>query len=165
MHEPYRLGGRSAGERLKETDDLPALDLGELWLSSIRVDRRPRRHRGEWDPVAYPVEELAGRVLRDVHLEVVRRRLQRERGRSVASALRAVADRAVCLVERAAEGDGAGVVRRRVLREPRREWHGWRRDVRRDRVPDRERDDDEYAKGSRALREALRFAGSAPSEQ
>jgi hypothetical protein len=104
-------------------------------------------------------------VLWHVHLEVERRGLQGERGGSVAFALRAVADRAVRLVERAAERHGAGIVRSRVLCEPRRERHRGRRDVRRDRVTDAERDDYEDAKESRALSEALPVAAAPPPEE
>src|SRR6266513_2647137 len=111
MHEAYRLGGRSAGERLKEADDLPALGLGQLRLAGVGIDGAPCGHRRERDAIRDPVLELARRVLGHVYLKVERSRVKRQCGRTVAQTLRPVTYDAVGLKQRSTECHSARIVR------------------------------------------------------
>src|SRR5712671_4476667 len=140
MHETYPLRFLwllilSGSERLQVADDFPALGLTQLVF--------PRRHLRERNALADPVEELARRVLRHMHLKVEWFGVEGLGCSAVAEPLRSVADRAVRLVERAPRGDGRRIVWSGVLEEARGERGSRRRDIGRDRVPDPERDDDE----------------------
>src|SRR6266851_4851891 len=147
----------SGGERLQVADDLQQLGLAQLLF--------PRRHRREGNALADPVEELARRVLRHMHLKVERFGVEGLSRRAVAETLRAVADDAARLIESPARRHGGGIVRRGVLGEPRGERYRRRRDVRSDRVADPERDHDEDPEETRALREPLPLAIAAPADQ
>src|SRR5438094_572497 len=121
MHEAYRLGGCSAGERLKEADDLPPLRFGQLRLAGVGIDGAPRRHCGERDAVRDPVLQLARRVLRHVNLKVEWSRVECQSRRTIAESLWPVTHRAIRLIEGSTRRDGGGIVRRGVLREARGE--------------------------------------------
>src|SRR5438874_2161273 len=118
---------QSSGERLKITDDLPTLGLGELRFPGVGVDGAPRRHRCEGDAVRDPVLELARCVLRHVHLKVERPWVQGLRGGAVAETLRAMTHRAVRLIEGPTRRDGGGIVGCGVLRETGGQRYRWRR--------------------------------------
>ena len=104
-------------------------------------------------------------MLRDVDLQIEWTRLQGEGRWPIAEPLRPMTDHAVRSKEGSTRGDGRGRVGGRILREARRQRDRWRRDVRRDRVAEAERDDDERAQEARALREAAPIVSAAPPDQ